>query len=766
MVLTDDREVHMMGMLRGAGRIALVLVALLPATVSGNTWEALTARRMTPRVLTYKTVDGVALRLQVYAPTDAGSAPHPAVLLIHGGGWSSPGPWHLMPHARYFAERGMVAVTVEYRLVQDDPPVRMGDCLADCRDALATLRREAAALGIDADRIAVAGDSAGGHLAAALALLPAADAAAATAPPNALLLLNAPLDLETIPWMATHKALAPLPGVEERDGDSPQTRARRYSPMAHVRPGLPPTLLIHGDRDEVVAIEQSEQFARELRRHRNSVTFHRMRGWKHAFVIEGYGSDDQIVETLRMMDGFLAGLGYLEGEPTIEKAWAPPATHALFSGRERMQPHVQARSHDVRFWPFLDGQWLGIVNDPDGATWFSFSTHCGTDHAQLFRYDPVGDRVQHIADLGQATGEKLTGHPPQDKIHGEMFVDGDYVLAGTCEGHAIVGNPYRGGYWLKINRHTGEVTNLGMSVSEDGLLCVGYDPLRRRLYGHTNRKGWLTRLDLDEALDPAGPEQVVGTPWQDVIDAWEADDDPAKPREIWPRGLTLMISADGRVFGVKRPPGTFWEYQPANGALSTFTVEMPLPAELQALADAGEEPDERTRKQWEGSAFHLTLWNETDQCFYLIRSFDQMLCRFFPPADGRPARLELLHEMGLAQRRFNLRPASCTLVISGRTAYYTPHTGWGGVTHLTSYQLDTGTFTDHGPIVVEGSRRVNECHAMVAAPDGTLHLAAFVFSKADSGDPVNPWGMRDKYPFHSRFVIIDPATDFDPGMGE
>jgi len=434
-----------------------------------------------------------------------------------------------------------------------------------------------------------------------------------------------------------------------------------------------------------------------------------------------------------------------------EEEFTPKAYRPVFSEAEREQPHVQARSHHLRHWPFLDGQWLGIVNDPDGYTWFSFSTHSGTEHAQVFRYDHINDRVNHIADLGQACGETLTGNPPQDKIHGAMFVEGSYVLAGTCEGHAIAGNPYRGGYWLKIDRKTGETVNLGMSISKDGLLCVGYDPVNKRLYGHTNRKGWLTMLDLN-----TGKEEFCGVPWQDVIDAWKADTSPNKPREIWPRGLTLMITADGKVYGAKPPGVTFWVYDPDTDEISNLEVDVPLPEEVAA-------GDERAVERWKRSALHYTMWDEEDKCFYVIRSYDEMLCRFLPPDGERPAKFETIHPMGLSNHRYSNRYASCMFAMHDRVVYYTPYTGWGGTANLQSYDLRTGKFTDHGPIVVEGGRRVNECHSMTATPDGKLHLAAFVYSKEGTRDPVTPWAMRDVYPFHSRLVIIDPETDLITG---
>jgi hypothetical protein len=423
----------------------------------------------------------------------------------------------------------------------------------------------------------------------------------------------------------------------------------------------------------------------------------------------------------------------------------------LFSAAERAQPHVQGRSFSFYDWPFLDGQWEGILCDRDGNVWFGISTHTGIHHAQLFRYNAKADRVEHVADLGQVCGEKLTGNPPQDKIHSPMFEDGDTIYCGTCEGHMLPDNPYKGGYWLAIDRKTGQVTNLGKSITKDGLLCVGYDAARKRLYGHTNRTGELV------SFDPATREEkVLGVPWQDVIAAWKADTSADKPKEIWPRGLTLMIVPDGKVYGAKPPNCTFWECDPATGRIRNLDAALPLP---EAVAAGDQDAIARYRR----SAAHITLWNEQDRCFYFVRSFDEMLCRFFPPAGGRPARAETLAPIGLpGEHRFGQRYAACTLVIQGRTVYYTPYTGWGGTASLVSYDLDARRFTNHGPLVVEGDRRVNEVQSLAAGADGRLYMVAFVFS-LEGVDPVRPNAMRDKYPFHPRFVIVDPRTDRKAG---
>jgi len=107
--------------------------------------------------------------VRVYRPRAAASAPRPGVFEIHGGGFmmgdiAMMDPWC----QRVAGEIGAVVVSVEYRLAPEHPfPAGVEDCYA----ALSWMATEAKSLGIDPERIAVAGQSAGGGLAAATALL-------------------------------------------------------------------------------------------------------------------------------------------------------------------------------------------------------------------------------------------------------------------------------------------------------------------------------------------------------------------------------------------------------------------------------------------------------------------------------------------------------------------------------------------------------------------------------------------------------------------
>lgn len=231
---------------------------------------------ISPESVTYAHPGGEELKLDVWgAPGDGAGGPQrrPAVVLVHGGGWHGGSRSQTPQWDTWFAERGYVTFDIDYRLA---PPPRWQDATGDVKCAVGWVKRNADRYNVDPERIALVGYSAGGHL----ALLAAYTAGNSYLPPScdvgdsgvsAVAAFYPPTDLRRLygmewPWSSPN--VVGLDSTRRFLGGTPSTVPDRYlisSPINHVDPDDPPTLLIHGGADRLVPLEQSELLAGRLR---------------------------------------------------------------------------------------------------------------------------------------------------------------------------------------------------------------------------------------------------------------------------------------------------------------------------------------------------------------------------------------------------------------------------------------------------------------------------------------------------------------------
>ena len=254
----------------------------------------------------YKTVSDVSLNLWIFNPKNHKATDHSAaIVFFFGGGWSKGSPGQFEDQCRHLAERGMVAITADYR-VGSRQNVKPVQCVSDAKSAMRWVRTNATRLGIDPRRIAAGGGSAGGHLAACTAFIkdfdePGEDTSV-SAVPNALVLFNPAL------------VLAPLDGykfdgnrkrvTEERFGTKPEN----ISPAHHVKKGAPPTIIFHGKADTTVPYLTAEAFTAEMIKAGNRCELVGYEGANHGFFNAPKWQEDSV----RRMDQFLKSLGYLD----------------------------------------------------------------------------------------------------------------------------------------------------------------------------------------------------------------------------------------------------------------------------------------------------------------------------------------------------------------------------------------------------------------------------------------------------------------------
>ena len=194
------------------------------------------------------------MKLKLFIFNPKGHKPEdktPAMVFFFGGGWQNGSPGQFQHHCRYLASRGMVAITADYR-VGSRHKVKAVDCVRDAKSAVRYLRANAARLGIDPDRIAAGGGSAGAHIAACTGLIEGLDEpgedAKISSRPNALVLVNPPAALA--PFEGQPAADEPmLKQLEGRFGVEPKA----ISPAHHVQSAAPPTIQFFGTADRLLS---------------------------------------------------------------------------------------------------------------------------------------------------------------------------------------------------------------------------------------------------------------------------------------------------------------------------------------------------------------------------------------------------------------------------------------------------------------------------------------------------------------------------------
>jgi acetyl esterase/lipase len=234
----------------------------------------------------YSSPAGVPLQFDMLAPDDG--HPLPLVVCIHGGGWISGEKSDMDDIVSLFASNGYAAAAFDYRLAPLYPfPAPVIDSLNFIR----FVRKNAQQLRIDPNRIASFGNSAGGHLASMLGVvdrLPTEPEGIASGRVQAVVDLCGISDVNDpqvqhnpIAWSFLEQFMeVPYAGHEDR--------FELASPVTHVDKRSAPFLIIHGEDDDVVPIDQSERMAAALRGHEIPVEFIRMPGEGHAFSYQAW----------------------------------------------------------------------------------------------------------------------------------------------------------------------------------------------------------------------------------------------------------------------------------------------------------------------------------------------------------------------------------------------------------------------------------------------------------------------------------------------
>jgi acetyl esterase/lipase len=252
---------------------------------------------------TYRKVGDTELKVWIFDQAQKQAAPRPAIVFFFGGGWVGGSPTQFEPQSRHLASRGMIAIVADYR-VKTRQDAKPADCVSDAKACVRWVRANAARLGIDPQRIAVGGGSAGGHLAASTATLPGLDPSqddkSVSCIPDALVLFN------------PGTVMAPFPGLDLKGFGAGLDKAKfgceptEISPLHHVKKGTPPTIIFHGKADTTVPYATVEKFTEVMKAAGSRCELIGYEGQPHGFFNKA-----KYAETLAATDAFLVSLGYL-----------------------------------------------------------------------------------------------------------------------------------------------------------------------------------------------------------------------------------------------------------------------------------------------------------------------------------------------------------------------------------------------------------------------------------------------------------------------
>jgi acetyl esterase/lipase len=214
-----------------------------------------------PTSVIYKKSEGTDLAMALYKPISIASSStlRPIVLVIHGGSWQTGDNTGFSTLNRFLAARGYLVASMNYRLA---PKHKFPAAFEDVKHAIAYLKTHAADLGHDGDRLVLLGRSAGAQL-AMLAGYVAGDSAI-----RGVISFYGPPDLRFSYTFPANPAVLDSRGLLKAYlGSDPDNMPQPYlaaSPFYFVGSTTPPTLIIHGARDELVAHAQSERLAVRL----------------------------------------------------------------------------------------------------------------------------------------------------------------------------------------------------------------------------------------------------------------------------------------------------------------------------------------------------------------------------------------------------------------------------------------------------------------------------------------------------------------------
>ncbi|WNC69149.1 alpha/beta hydrolase [Thalassotalea nanhaiensis] len=258
--------------------------------------KSIDVKKVVPsKLIEYKKTNDISLTLHVFNPEGhKASDNRPAIVFFHGGGWNGGSPHHFYRQSKYLADRGMVAISAQYR-TKKQHGTSPAESVKDGKSAMRWVRAHAKELGINPNMLAAGGGSAGGQVAAAAGTATTIEELGEDKTisyrPDALVLFNPVFDN----------------GPGGFGYDRVKDYWQQFSPLHNVTKDTPPTVGMFGEKDTAIKVKSALEFEKLMKGLGNTVELHIYKDQPHAFF-----NDAKYEETVLDMDKFLTKQGFIQ----------------------------------------------------------------------------------------------------------------------------------------------------------------------------------------------------------------------------------------------------------------------------------------------------------------------------------------------------------------------------------------------------------------------------------------------------------------------
>ncbi len=423
--------------------------------------------------------------------------------------------------------------------------------------------------------------------------------------------------------------------------------------------------------------------------------------------------------------------------PQYSKASVSSESLVIYSNTDNPKRLV-ARTYDSGFELGHD-TYNGMSTGSDGKIYYVLSSESFETGAQMYRFDPVTDKIKHLGDLTEACGEKGKKTIAQGKSHvkfvesnGKLYFVTHLGYYSLIDGMETIGippkgyKPYPGGHFLAYNMEMEKFDDLALAPHGEGILTMNMDVKRGRLYGITWPTGYFIRYDLEkDELKNLGPISKQG-------ENGKGDNYRVLCRSI------AVDPRDGSVY-----------FSTGDGDIFRYIYDLDS---IKKLKDVDMRRDyfgqyEVTSPGHMAYNWRQTVWCAAEESIYGVHGNSGYLFRFDPNVPkmeiveritSLPSRKSgMFDQFSYGYLGFSLGPDGHTLhyltggpvYVDGKRVRGKSETAMGESKgtenlHLITYIIPTGKYTDNGPIFYTDGQRPAYVNSIAVGKDGTVYTLA------------------------------------------